>query len=158
MKGRWLCYFLISVVSIKVYDWMLKYQPHSEHCTKVSDPLSAAVAFDAGGHACQLRVSQALCTHARRSVKTHTQPACAVQTRYERARPVPGSVPLTSLPNRTAATYAFLLARHGTRWPTKKRLKQIAELEELSLPVSRPRRLAQAAHVSAARAVPVAKL
>ena len=125
---RWLLYFLIGVISVTVYDKMLKGNLHSEHCTKVSwlGPLHCD-----------------LCS-------AHTETLCHAQTRYDRAQPAYGSVPLGGSSHRGNATYAFLLARHGTRWPTKKRLQQIAQLEELHLPVSP--RSASAAHSLCSRA------
>ena len=45
----------------------------------------------------------------------------------------------------------FLLARHGTRWPTKKRLKQVDELAPFLQPVSTAARLVQISKVKASQ-------
>lgn len=55
------------------------------------------------------------------------------QTRYAYRLAMPGAPPIYKLPDPDGYTPAhlYLLARHGTRWPTADRMKQINSLEQL---------------------------
>ena len=57
----------------------------------------------------------------------------AVQTPYIFARPIPGGAPNSAVPLGEGhhPVFLYLVARHGARWPTKKRMAQFQSLEEL---------------------------
>lgn len=56
-----------------------------------------------------------------------------LQTPYRLARPIPGSVAVAELPlpAENRLVHFYVVARHGTRWPTAKRMSQYESLEPL---------------------------
>lgn len=55
-----------------------------------------------------------------------------LQTLYKNRRAIPGAKSFDEpLPPNSKPYYLYFIARHGTRWPTKKRMRQYSTLESL---------------------------
>ena len=142
---------LISMVSFCIFNNLAGNGIGSEHCTKVR------VSGQQPGCAlqkAQLRVCPMCCGAKTGSLKcTQCLTVQPMQTSYARARSIPGSIPLADITSaqQAEATHMFLLTRHGTRWPTKKRLKQVDELAPFLQPVSTAARSVQTTYTKASQ-------